>query len=88
LPQPSGDAQTGSAIRADPLPGAGCRRPEVEGKAEEFHARIIQHECDHLDRILYPDRIEEREMFGFIEELQAAGLIPGALPRESPRRPR
>ena len=36
----------------------------------------------------YPDRIEEREMFGFIEELQAAGLIPGALPRESPRKPR
>ena len=61
---------------------------EVEGKAEGFHARIIQHECDHLDGILYPDRIEEREMFGFIEELQAAGLIPGALPRESPRRPR
>ena len=61
---------------------------EVEGKAEGFHARIIQHECDHLDGILYPDRIEEREMFGFIEELQTAGLIPGALPRESPRRPR
>ena len=59
---------------------------EVEGKAEGFHARIIQHECDHLDGILYPDRIEEREMFGFIEELQAAGLIPGALPREYPRK--
>ena len=60
---------------------------EVEGEAEGFHARIVQHECDHLDGILYPDRIEERPMFGFIEELQAAGLIPGNLPRESPRRP-
>ena len=54
---------------------------EVEGKAEGFHARIIQHECDHLDGILYPDRIEEREMFGFIEELQAAGLISPARSR-------
>ena len=60
---------------------------EVEGEAEGFHARVVQHECDHLDGILYPDRIEERRMFGFIEELKAAGLIAGDLPRESPRRP-
>ena len=55
------------------MPTAGRSRERRRG----FHARIIQHECDHLDGILYPDRIEEREMFGFIEELQAAGLIPG-----------
>ena len=55
---------------------------EVEGEARGFHARIIQHECDHLDGILYPDRIVKPEMFGFIEELKAAGLIAGDLPPE------
>ena len=48
-----------------------------------FHARVVQHECDHLDGMLYPDRIEDRQMYGFIEELQAAGLLGVAvLPRE------
>ena len=47
----------------------------VDRKADGFHARVVQHECDHLDGILYPDRIENRRMFGFIEELQAAGLL-------------
>ena len=31
-----------------------------------FHARVVQHECDHLDGMLYPDRIEDRWMYGFI----------------------
>ena len=47
----------------------------VDREADGFHARVVQHECDHLDGILYPDRIENRRMFGFIEELQAAGLL-------------
>ena len=60
---------------------------EVEGEARGFHARIIQHECDHLDGVLYPDRIVNPEMFGFIEELKAAGLIAGDLPPESVQPP-
>ena len=44
-------------------------------EANGFHARVVQHECDHLDGVLYPDRIENRQMFGFIRELRAAGLI-------------
>ena len=56
---------------------------EIYRKAQGFHARVVQHECDHLDGILYPDRIEGRESFGFIEELQAAGLISGDVPHES-----
>ncbi|MPY69753.1 MAG: peptide deformylase [Alphaproteobacteria bacterium] len=52
-------------------------------EAAGFHARVVQHECDHLDGVLYPDRIENRRMFGFIGELQAAGLLGGpALPEE------
>lgn len=34
-----------------------------------FHARVVQHECDHLDGILYPRRIRNMINFGFEEEL-------------------
>ncbi len=34
-----------------------------------FHARVVQHECDHLAGILYPTRIRDMRNFGFIEEL-------------------
>jgi len=32
-----------------------------------FHARVVQHECDHLNGILYPSRIKDFTTFGFIE---------------------
>ena len=38
---------------------------DVEG----FHARVVQHECDHLDGILYPMRMTDMSRFGFEEEL-------------------
>jgi peptide deformylase len=34
-----------------------------------FHARVVQHECDHLAGILYPMRILDMRNFGFTEEL-------------------
>jgi peptide deformylase len=34
-----------------------------------FHARVVQHECDHLDGVLYPRRIEDMTQFGFTEVL-------------------
>ena len=37
--------------------------------ADGFHARVVQHECDHLDGILYPQRVEDMTQFGFNEEL-------------------
>ena len=40
-----------------------------ERTVENFHARVVQHECDHLDGILYPMRIRDMSRFGFIEEL-------------------
>jgi len=53
----------------------------IEREASGYHARVVQHECDHLDGILYPSRIEERDQFGFVDELEAAGrLATGALP--------
>ena len=36
---------------------------------EGFHARVVQHECDHLDGVLYPMRIRDFGKFGFIDAL-------------------
>lgn len=42
---------------------------EIDRTASGFHARVVQHEVDHLDGILYPMRIEDMSLFGFEEEL-------------------
>lgn len=34
-----------------------------------FHARVVQHECDHLDGILYPMRIQDLTDFGYTDVL-------------------
>ncbi len=50
-----------------------------EREAEDFHARLVQHECDHLDGILYPQRMRDLASLGFEEELGLArrlGDIP------------
>lgn len=44
-------------------------------EADGFHARVVQHECDHLDGILYPQRMSDLSRLGFIEELVAAGRL-------------
>ncbi len=49
----------------------------IDRTVQGFHARVVQHECDHLDGILYPERIADLTQFGFIEELQASGLFAG-----------
>ena len=41
----------------------------VERDAEGFHARVVQHECDHLDGILYPMRVRDFTRFGFTDIL-------------------
>lgn len=40
-----------------------------ERTVDGFHARVVQHECDHLDGVLYPRRIEDLTKFGFTEVL-------------------
>ena len=42
----------------------------IERIAEGFHARVVQHECDHLDGILYPERIRNLKNFGYEDELK------------------
>ena len=41
----------------------------IEREVEDYHARVVQHECDHLDGVLYPSRIRDMSTFGFDEEL-------------------
>lgn len=45
----------------------------IDRTVSAFHARVVQHECDHLDGILYPMRIRDLRNFGFNDV-----LFPGA----------
>lgn len=40
---------------------------KVERTVSDFHARVVQHECDHLDGILYPMRIQDLTKFGYTD---------------------
>lgn len=41
----------------------------IEREASGYHARVVQHECDHLDGILYPMRMTDLSTFGFVDEM-------------------
>jgi peptide deformylase len=41
----------------------------IDRTVSGFHARVVQHECDHLDGILYPMRIRDMRNFGFNEAM-------------------
>jgi peptide deformylase len=45
------------------------RGGRIEREATGFHARVVQHECDHLDGILYPMRMPDMTRFGFTDVL-------------------
>ena len=47
----------------------------IDRGASGFHARVVQHECDHLDGILYPFRIKDMRHFGFIDTLAEKGIL-------------
>ena len=47
-----------------------------ERQVEGFHARVVQHEVDHLDGVLYPMRVRDFTRFGFIEELFPGQELP------------
>lgn len=58
--------------------GLGLDGQIIERNAEGFHARVVQHELDHLDGTLFPFRIADLKHFGFMEEMKrhhAAGEI-------------
>jgi peptide deformylase len=47
----------------------------IEREAEGFHARVVQHECDHLDGVLYPQRMSDMRQFGYLDALDASGVV-------------
>ena len=47
----------------------------IKVTAEGFHARVVQHECDHLDGIIYTHRLSDPLKFGFTEELLNSGVL-------------
>jgi peptide deformylase len=49
--------------------GADAQGHPIDRTVNGFHARVVQHEVDHLDGILYPQRIRDLTQFGFTESL-------------------
>jgi peptide deformylase len=50
--------------------GADERGARIEREVEGFHARVVQHEVDHLLGVLYPMRIRDLRNFGFLEAFE------------------
>ena len=49
----------------------------IEREASGYHARVVQHECDHLDGILYPQRMEDLSTLGYKDEMDRDELPLG-----------
>jgi len=47
-------------------------------EAEGFHARVVQHECDHLDGILYPQRMTDLSLLAFTSEVGRGAALDDA----------
>ncbi|MEI7455112.1 MAG: peptide deformylase [Nitrosomonadales bacterium] len=54
------------AIRYQGVDEKGC---PIDRSVSGFHARVVQHECDHLDGVLYPMRITDLRQFGYKDVL-------------------
>ncbi len=50
--------------------GTGLDGEVIEREVAGFHARVVQHECAHLDGILYPQRMTDHRLLVFLDELQ------------------
>lgn len=49
--------------------GVDARGQAIDRTVSGFHARVVQHECDHLDGILYPMRVKDFTRFGYQDVL-------------------
>ena len=65
IPELRGEVSRYKQINYTGFNGEG--RP-IEAFAAGFHARVVQHEMDHLDGILYPDRMIDLTRFGYVDE--------------------
>ena len=77
LPVGARPARPGAALPPYPLHRPGSAGPADRAQAEGFHARVVQHECDHLIGRLYPSRIQDFSKFGYTEI-----LFPGMDPNK------
>lgn len=50
--------------------GVGLDGQVIERRAKGFHARVVQHECDHLDGVLYPQRMDDLGELIFESEIR------------------
>ncbi|VAW50881.1 Peptide deformylase [hydrothermal vent metagenome] len=48
---------------------------EIAVETSDFHARVVQHECDHLNGIIYTQRLTDPLKFGFTDELLSSGQL-------------
>lgn len=72
IPGMRGEVPRHTRIRYHGLALDGSR---IDKTVEGFHARIVQHEFDHLDGILYPARMVDLMRLGFTDEMVAAGTL-------------
>jgi peptide deformylase len=56
--------------------GVGLNGEQIKRAASGFHARVLQHEYDHLDGVLYPQRMTDLKMLGFLEETRRYPPVP------------
>ena len=66
LPEMAGTVPRHTHIRYRALNPDGST---LEREATGFHARVVQHECDHLDGILYPMRMTDLSKLGYADEM-------------------
>ena len=72
-----GHARLGAALSAGCATRASTSTASrFEREVEGFHARVVQHEVDHLDGVLYPMRIRDFTRFGFNEALFPGQELP------------
>ena len=75
VPELAGEVPRYTAIR---YRGRDPEGRTVEREARGFHARVVQHECDHLDGILYPQRMLDLKKLVFASELRHLGAAEAA----------
>ncbi len=69
--------------RAIRYSGIGLDGREVAREAQGFHARVVQHECDHLDGVLYPQRMTDLSTLSFASELGARSRAEAEIETEA-----
>ncbi len=52
-------------------------------EASDIHARVVQHECDHLDGILYPSRMADHSLLTFESEMKHFAVVTGEVEAEA-----